>query len=149
MQERWIQFVKPYAPGANGWDTIRASLDKFTTPNGVGAFDPDHVQTIALNVRMQTANVIYVASFDHVRLEAPKELLSPETGYGIFYSTNDTARVRSVTGNAAGDVVLSWSGPGRLQSADQITGPWSNLAAGTNTVVVNPSAARKFFRLEP
>ena len=46
------------------------------------------------------------------------------------------------------NVVISWTGSGTLQNAQNITGPW--LAVGgvtSNSISLRPSAAKRFYRL--
>ena len=47
----------------------------------------------------------------------------------------------------ANNIVLSWTGAGALQSANDITGPWANVAGATNPFSTPSSGERKFFRL--
>ncbi len=68
--QNFIQYTSLYAPGANGWFTLSASLDQFT--NASGTFDPSHVDTLALNVAMLATNVLYVGSFDNIRFAGPE-----------------------------------------------------------------------------
>ena len=44
------------------------------------------------------------------------------------------------------NVVVSWTGPGTLQAADNITGPWNDLT-GASPQTITPSTPRKFYRL--
>ena len=46
------------------------------------------------------------------------------------------------------NVIVSWSGPGTLQNAQFVTGPWALPAGVTNnTYTVRPTAARRFYRV--
>ena len=45
------------------------------------------------------------------------------------------------------EVVFEWSGEGKLQAADQVTGPWQDIAGAISPRRVTPSGARKFYRL--
>ncbi|MCL5098275.1 MAG: hypothetical protein M1608_12260 [Candidatus Omnitrophica bacterium] len=47
----------------------------------------------------------------------------------------------------AGNVVISWIGPGTLQSADEVTGPWSDVDGATSPVTITSLAGHKFYRL--
>lgn len=42
---------------------------------------------------------------------------------------------------------LTWPGAGTLQSAAEVTGPWSDVAGATSGFTLMPTEARKFFRL--
>jgi hypothetical protein len=50
-----------------------------------------------------------------------------------------------------GQVVISWVGPGTLQSASSISGPWSDVLGATNPLVVVPVAQLKqlYYRIRP
>lgn len=47
-----------------------------------------------------------------------------------------------------GNLVLTWTGGGTLQSADDITGPWTDVAGATSPRTVPITGARKFYRLK-
>jgi Cytochrome c552/Cytochrome c554 and c-prime/Doubled CXXCH motif (Paired_CXXCH_1) len=51
----------------------------------------------------------------------------------------------------AGQVVISWTGPGTLQSAKSINGPWSDVTGATNPLMVNSvsGAQQVYYRLRP
>jgi hypothetical protein len=84
----WLSYFKPYV-GSNQWDTIRATLDDFTTSPGSLGFDPTHVQTLAVNVQMLDKNVVYFGSFDNIRFAGPDSPLPPDLRYGAFRSLAD------------------------------------------------------------
>jgi hypothetical protein len=46
------------------------------------------------------------------------------------------------------DVVLSWPGTATLQTADEVTGPWTDLSGATSPLTVTPSGSKKFYRLK-
>jgi len=46
-----------------------------------------------------------------------------------------------------GDVVITWSSGGHLQSAAQVTGPWADVAYATTPHTVLARTGQKFFRL--
>ncbi len=110
----WIEFKQTYAPGPDGWDTVRASLDQFVQPSGIGLFDPTSVQAIALNIRMFQTNVIYTGFFDNAYFDTPAALLPPGPTFGIYQSSNDsppdntTFAIQSIQRLADGTVRLSW-----------------------------------------
>jgi hypothetical protein len=52
-----------------------------------------------------------------------------------------------IIAHQAGNVILSWSGAGTLQSANEVAGPWTDVTGATNPQTITPSAARKFYRL--
>jgi hypothetical protein len=67
-----IHFTKPYAPGADGWDTIEASLDRFVSPEWVGFFDSSTVSELVVNVQVLQTNTVYHISYDNIRLRGPE-----------------------------------------------------------------------------
>jgi hypothetical protein len=46
-----------------------------------------------------------------------------------------------------GNVVITWSGGGMLQSADEVKGPWTDVASATSPLTLQPTATQKFYRL--
>jgi HlyD family secretion protein len=48
-------------------------------------------------------------------------------------------------------VVISWTGPGTLQAASSLLGPWSDVASATNRVIIAPGAGpgQQHYRLRP
>ena len=44
-------------------------------------------------------------------------------------------------------LILSWTGNGILQGADEVTGKWDDVSGATNAWPVLPTAERKFYRL--
>ena len=46
------------------------------------------------------------------------------------------------------NMVISWVGPGTLQNAVVVTGPWVNAGGVTNnSVLVRPISARRYYRV--
>lgn len=68
-----IQFKKTYEPGADGWDTIEATLDQFSELTGPqwGPFDSSLISGLVIGAIMLESDVQYVAYFDNIRFEAP------------------------------------------------------------------------------
>ena len=55
----------------------------------------------------------------------------------------------SIVRGAGLSLVVSWSGGGTLQSAEQIIGPWDDMTGQTSPYTVTPSGPGKFYRLKP
>ena len=56
----------------------------------------------------------------------------------------------SLAFNGQGQLILSWSGVGLLETAENITGPWSSAGVDqTNPQVITPSGPKRFYRLQP
>jgi hypothetical protein len=147
--EQWIQFGQAYTPATNQWNHIQATLDQFVRADIPGAtefFDPGHVKTLAVNIRMTEQPALYVASFDNIRFSGPETNLGGGVVTGSYSSANESAGDLSIqrTGSQA---IVSWYGNGILQSADQINGPWTDVANASNPYPVSPLAVRKFYRL--
>ena len=52
-------------------------------------------------------------------------------------------------GREGGNVVISWSGAGTLQAADEVTGTWTDVSGATNPLILVAPAGHKFYRLQP
>lgn len=50
-------------------------------------------------------------------------------------------------GRSGSDLVISWTGSGTFQRADDATGPWTDVPGATSPRTVTPADARKFYRL--
>jgi hypothetical protein len=143
----WLQYTRTYAPGANGWDTLRATLNQFVQPPDVGLFDPNQVQGIAINIRMLDTGAIYLGYFDNIYFDAPDQPITTGTTYATYSSANDSFRIQSIGLDASGHVLISWPGTATLQSAPAVTGPWTNVAGATSPYSAMPAGARGFYRL--
>src|SRR5258708_18229373 len=111
----WIEFTKPYMPGADGWDTVRASLAQFVQPGGIGLLDPANVQAIVVNIRPFQTNVIYTGFFDGINFDAPETILPTSTTFGVYRSSNDSVpagpelHIESFQAGSGAEISLSWS----------------------------------------
>jgi len=121
----WVEFVRSYTPGPDGWDRVAAALNDpgWRTPPEVGAFDPAHVQSLAVNVRMLERPALYVASFDRISFDGPEMPLPPELSYGVYRSANDAP----IDTDADGLPDLVETGTGRYRSPSD-TGTHPTLA---------------------
>src|SRR5262249_45686602 len=84
----WIQFTPPHRPGLDGREACPAILREFVQPPDVGLFDPNHVQGIAVNIRMLETGTVYVGLFDNIYFDAPDQLLPGGAIYSTFTSAN-------------------------------------------------------------
>jgi hypothetical protein len=142
----WIQFTNTYSPGANGWDSLHATLDQFFQPPDVGLFDPTHVQGFALNIRMLEPATVYEGLFDNVYFDAPDQPAEIGTLYATYTSANGSLRLEAVR-EPSGNLILTWPGNAALESAPEVNGVWTNVPAATSPYTVVPSAPRAFYRL--
>ena len=46
------------------------------------------------------------------------------------------------------NLVLSWTGGGTLQSADNVTGPWTDVANASSPFTTAVAVAKKFYRIK-
>jgi hypothetical protein len=89
-------------------------LDQFHQPDGVGAFDPNNVQALAINVRMLDTDAIYDAKIDNIYFDAPDVVVpSTEPLYGLYLSANDEFVLTdefslSIAPDILGGFLLSW-----------------------------------------
>jgi hypothetical protein len=142
-----LEFTKTYQPGANQWDTIRASLDQFQRPSWAwGEFDPATVHEILVLALLERTSVQYVGAFDNVRFEGPDQASAPGDTYAVYFSTNDFFGLRSIQRTPPDRVTITWP-EGILQSANQVTGAWSDVAGATNTFTEVIVGTNKFYRL--
>jgi hypothetical protein len=136
----WIEFVKIYAPGIEGWDTVAAPLDQFVQGFGIDAFDPTHVESLVVEFRMMQTGGTYLGSFDRIRFDAPATPLPPELGYATFHSANDLPdRDRDgipdayETGTGVYlDPTHTGTRPDRPDSDGDGASDWQECVAGTN-----------------
>jgi hypothetical protein len=149
-----LHFTKPYTPVSNNWDTISATLDRFTVPTNFpfGSFDPTHITDLALNVQMlqnnPQTNVIYIGWFDNVRFHGPVNLAPGVATYGFYSSTNDSFRIADIELNRTNNsMTVSWVGSGVLQEASAITGPWTNVVGVTSPARLPLAGSLMFYRL--
>jgi len=116
-----IHFTKPYTPGANGWDTILASLDKFSVPPWVGYFDSENVSQLIVNVQFLQTNAVYQERVDNIRFVGAK---TPDQTVAAAQEIWDNFDNRPATNGLGGWAALA---------------PWS-------TYVYPPSSSREFDR---
>ncbi len=83
----WIGFTNAYQPGPNQWATLTATLDQFITN---GMFNASHIEALVVNIQMLDKNATFLGSFDNIRFNAPETPNPPESGYGIYDSSNDS-----------------------------------------------------------
>jgi hypothetical protein len=150
----WIEYKTDYTPGPDGWQTVRASLDQFVRPGGIGLFDPNNVQGISLNIRMLRTNVTYVGYFDNAFFDAPDLIMQTGNSFGLYQSTNvsvpdnTTFAIQSIQRLADGAVRLSWQArtnlsytveyqDGELLSEEYflVLAPLTNLTVSVNSLL--------------
>lgn len=108
-----IIYTRTYAPGTDGWDTIRASLKQFVPAAG-SVFDRTHIQSLAVNIRMLNKGVAYNGFFDNFYFDAPDQALPSGSTVSSVQFTNtvtpDATRfqIESAFVNSKGQIVLSW-----------------------------------------
>jgi hypothetical protein len=73
---------------------------------------------------------------DQVRTPAPK----PPTGGGAKFSGISAS---------GGNITITWTGSGVLESGDTVTGPWTEVAGATSPYSVVASGSGKFYRFKP
>jgi hypothetical protein len=61
--------------------------------------------------------------------------------------SNPVEEATLTVSKSGGQITLSWTGGGTLQSADKVTGPWSTAASQTNPQNVTTSGTAKFYRV--
>jgi hypothetical protein len=107
-----------------GWDNINPGADGTFAVEARQYVGTAPFGTPAAGPYGYALNVMYLAEVS--------------SGGGVGTITN----VRSVGGN----VRIEWTGPGKLQSSDDLT-VWADLLTATSPYDFSPAATRKFFRL--
>src|SRR5204863_3964752 len=76
--------------------------------------------------------------------------IAPDSGGFIYSITNSTKLGPLTISQSPGQVSVSWSGQGRLQSSLSLTsGTWQDLTNAPNPYVVQTTNSQSFFRLVP
>ena len=155
----WVRGVGDSAPGPSQNDSIMIGLDGALTtlltgfPQGqgyswgntpVGASGPIVVNAPGLhviNVWMREDGF----AFD-------KLLLSGNPSFnpaGIGPAESALIGPAIAVGHSGSNLVLSWTGPGTLQSATNVSGPYSDVLGAGNPFGVVPTGTQKFYRVRP
>jgi hypothetical protein len=149
VNERWIQFSQIYNPTNGPWNRVTATLDQFVRPEIPGVFDyfdPQHVSTLVLNIRMLDPSVQYVGSFDRVQFLGPETNLGGGTLVAAYSSANDSPGPLHIELSGPGPT-LTWPGNGILQSATQVNGVWTDLPEAKSPWPLQPLEPGLFYRL--
>lgn len=72
------------------------------------------------------------ADFDNVLITGSARIVTPD---------------RLTAKQTNGKLVISWSQPGTLQQKDELSGTWTDIPSATSPYQVDPTGARKFYRL--
>jgi hypothetical protein len=88
--DRWLEFTKQYTPGPGGWDSVRGSLNQFVLPGGVGPFDPNHIESIVVNIRNLQIDATYLGQFDNIVFTGPPTANPNVVLASTYTSTNDS-----------------------------------------------------------
>jgi hypothetical protein len=141
----WIQFVRRFEPGADGWHTIGARLDQFRAPHWPRIlFDPSRVTELVVNIRMEAPNALYAASFDNIRFDGPESDAVLGADFATYSSADDFASESADTdGDGVPDAYESGTGvylgmwntgtdPAIADSDGDGQGEGAELVAGTD-----------------
>jgi hypothetical protein len=99
---------------------------------GGGAFATAAIDDVAIWNRVLGAG----------ELQTLGDPFSPTTPMTLLYQPDCITIARS-----GANTTLRWGSVGVLQSADLITGPWTDVPSAASPFVVTPSATKKFYRL--
>jgi hypothetical protein len=154
----WVRGVGDSAPGPSANDSVFIGIDGTATTgwtgfplgagyawgnaNAGGLSDPIIVTTPGyhvINVWMREDGF----AFDKLVLSSNPSF-NP-TGIGPAESSAILLPV-TVT-HAGGSLSIIWSGASILQSANVVTGPWTDVAGATSPYVVTPTGLQKFYRV--
>ena len=94
---------------SGGWQTARATLDKFTISAYPGTFNPNSVKKLTLLLDSGTNSGTYYASFDNIRFEGADAALGLGLYTGIterawYFSVNDAAPGTDTDGDGILDI---------------------------------------------
>jgi hypothetical protein len=89
--------------------------------------------------------VVHLAGLETIRYSAD----SGDYDYLIFRPAGPLGNITGIVNNLDGTVTVSWTGAGRLQVADDVTGPWTvvPLPTGTTSLTAPVDRAHRFARL--
>jgi hypothetical protein len=65
----------------------------------------------------------------------------------IVTTSSVSGPTMSIARNADGSLTITWTGPGTLQSAPSVTGPWGDLQGVVSGATIQPTGAMQFFRV--
>ncbi|HTI70890.1 MAG TPA: Ig-like domain-containing protein [Candidatus Limnocylindria bacterium] len=78
---------------------------------------------------------------------ATKDIAPDTGGFAYTFPASTEPGVLSIS-LTSGNVVVSWTGPGHLQSTDSLAaGPWLDVAGAANPYTVAPTGSQVFYRL--
>ena len=86
--------------------------------------------------------VIYGRALPEAERNQVVDYLKKKYGLGV------AAQSKLSIARSGNGLIFSWEGAGTLESADEVTGPWSAVAGATSPRTVTPSGNRKFYRLK-
>lgn len=138
----WIHLVGTY-DGAN-WKLFRNGVQVASVADTVGALPVADGRWAIGSTGNGWADAFAgeideVAIYDH-SLTAAR--------VAAHYSDGKNGAAKLAVAKSGKDVVITWGG-GTLQQADNVAGPYTDLAAANSPYTPQPQAARKFYRLKP
>jgi hypothetical protein len=144
-----VSYVDGVAVSSN---SLTANANNVDTPSGfatnigqdgTGSYgsaftdlDVDDLGIWRRSLTVQEVAAIYAAG------SAGKDLATVTVGGGTSSSALGIAR-------SGTSISITWSGSGAIQSADSITGPWTDVQSASSPLQVSPSGSAKFYRLKP
>ena len=66
---------------------------------------------------------------------------------GTASGGGDGPRFTGIKANADGTVTITWTGAGVLQSANSLSGPWTDVAGAVSPLTVPANQAAQFARI--
>jgi hypothetical protein len=150
-----VDFVLEGANDPEGTNFVQIASGPLNLPTARNAsgldLDPLTQANQEVNFSNSTAYSTYRITFDNVRNNATAnsmqigeiELLAGTGGS----STNGT-RLTIAKNTNDNSVTIAWNGPGTLQSAPAVTGPWTDVGAtNPTTVPITTTEQARFFRV--
>jgi len=128
----------------DGWEPVKTGANPFGNPDWPDMVGIDENADGTIN----GYDSIYRKKIDTSSFST-YECITGNNIYGVVITEVPAAppEIR-VSLNAEGQVVLEWEGEAVLQQAEQVTGPWADVAEAASPFTVDPSAGKMmFFRL--
>ena len=166
----WVRGADPAGTGGGSGDSVHAGIDSVHTPSGdridagpgfntaewnwVGDLEAGDRATIEvaspgehiLNIWMREDGFL----FDKLIVTSDENFTPTDVGPAesarVGGGQSDPAEF-SLPTTQGNNIVVSWAGAGTLQSADAVTGPWTDVANANSPASLPMTGGQKFYRI--
>ncbi|MBM3836040.1 MAG: hypothetical protein FJ403_22805 [Verrucomicrobia bacterium] len=112
-----------------------------TTPETRSTFDVTTVGEHTLHLWMREDGMIVD------KVVVTTDAAFTPTGLGPDETRPSTEAVKLTVSRGTTGISISWTGSGRLQQADAVTGPWTDAPSQSNPQTVTATGTAKFYRV--